>query len=134
MSQRPNQVYEFGPFVLDTVKHALFKDGSEVPLGAKTYDTLVFLVENRGRLVGKQELMESLWADSFVEESNLTQQISMVRRALGERAGEQKYVVTVSGRGYRFAADIKESPVPVSIAQPLDSAGNDAPRDLTLPP
>src|SRR6185369_9857208 len=124
MLQRSNQVYEFGPFVLDTMKHALFKDGSEVPIGAKTYDTLVFLVENRGRLVGKQELMESLWADSFVEESNLTQQISMVRKALGEKAGEQKYVVTVSGRGYRFAADVKESTVPASVAEPMDPAGN----------
>jgi len=124
MLQRSNQVYEFGPFVLDTMKHALFKDGSEVPIGAKTYDTLVFLVENRGRLVGKQELMESLWADSFVEESNLTQQISMVRKALGEKAGEQKYVVTVSGRGYRFAADVKESTVPASVAEPVDPAGN----------
>ena len=123
MLQRSNQVYEFGPFVLDTMKHALFKDGSEVPIGAKTYDTLVFLVENRGRLVGKQELMESLWADSFVEESNLTQQISMVRKALGEKAGEQKYVVTVSGRGYRFAADVKESTVPASVAEPVDPAG-----------
>ena len=124
MSPRSNQVYEFGPFVHNTVKHALFREGSEVPLGAKTYDTLVFLVLNRGRLVGKQELMGSLWADSFVEESNLTQQISMVRKALGEKAGEQKYVVTVSGRGYRFAAEVKEDPLPMVVTDPPNSARN----------
>ena len=96
-------LYAFGPFVLDTIQHALLKAGQPVSLTPKTYDTLLLLVRNGGRMVGKEELMRTLWPDSFVEESNLTQQISMVRSALGETAGEQKYVVTIPARGYRFS-------------------------------
>src|SRR5579872_3699900 len=106
MTQKTKPLYEFGPFVLDTSQHALFRDGEPVTLTPKTYDALVILVESGGRMLSKTELMKALWPDSFVEESNLTQQISMIRRALGETAGEARYVVTVQGRGYRFAAPV----------------------------
>ena len=99
--------YEFGPFVLDTFQHALLKDGKPVPLTPKTYDSLLVLVRNSGRMLSKEELMRSLWPDSFVEESNLTQQISMIRRALGESASDPRYVVTVPSLGYRFIADVR---------------------------
>src|SRR3984885_14741789 len=99
--------YEFGPFVLDTLQHALLKDGKPVPLTPKTYDALLVLVRNSGRMLSKEELMRSLWPDSFVEESNLTQQISMIRRALGESASDPRYVVTVPSLGYRFIADVR---------------------------
>ena len=99
--------YEFGPFVLDTLQHALLKDGKPVPLTPKTYDSLLVLVRNSGRMLSKEELMRSLWPDSFVEESNLTQQISMIRRALGESASDPRYVVTVPSLGYRFIADVR---------------------------
>lgn len=101
--------YEFGPFVLDTVQHVLLKEGEPVALTPKTYDTLLLLLENRGRLLFKEELMKALWPDSFVEESNLTQQVSMIRRALGESASDARYIVTVPGRGYRFAGEVKIS-------------------------
>ena len=80
-------LYEFGPFVLDTAQHLLLREGNPVPLTPKTYDLLLVLVESRGRMILKDELIKSVWADSFVEESNLTQQISAVRKALGESAG-----------------------------------------------
>jgi DNA-binding winged helix-turn-helix (wHTH) protein len=70
---------------------------------------LLVLVENSGRMLSKNELMKLLWPNSVVEESNLTQQISMIRKALGESPGEDRYIVTISGRGYRFAAEVKES-------------------------
>ena len=98
--------YEFGAFVLDTFQHALLKDGKPVALTPKTYDTLLLLVRNNGRMVPKEELMKVLWPDSFVEESNLTQQVSMIRRALGESASDPRYIVTVPSRGYRFIAEV----------------------------
>jgi DNA-binding winged helix-turn-helix (wHTH) protein/TolB-like protein len=108
-SERATHVYEFGPFVLDKSRRLLLKESKPVTLSPKTYDTLVVLVESRGRFLSKEELMGSLWPDSFVEESNLTQQISMLRKALGESAGEDRYVITVPGRGYRFVAYVSLS-------------------------
>jgi len=107
MEQKRQHFYQFGPFVLDTVQHALLRENQPVPLTPKTYDTLLVLVENTGRMLSKDELMKALWPDSFVEESNLTVQISAIRRTLGEVPGERRYIVTVPGRGYRFSADVK---------------------------
>jgi len=108
-TSRPQRAYEFGPFVLDTSQYSLFKEGKPVGLTPKTYDTLLLLVENSGRMLFKEELMKALWPDSFVEESNLTQQVSMIRRALGESASDPRYIVTVPGRGYRFTGEVKIS-------------------------
>jgi DNA-binding winged helix-turn-helix (wHTH) protein/TolB-like protein/Tfp pilus assembly protein PilF len=99
--------YEFGPFLLDTIQHVLLKEGRAVALTPKTYDTLLLLVQNSGRMLSKEELMKTLWPDSFVEESNLTQQVSMIRRALGDSPGDPHFIVTVPGRGYRFSAEVR---------------------------
>jgi DNA-binding winged helix-turn-helix (wHTH) protein/TolB-like protein/Tfp pilus assembly protein PilF len=99
--------YEFGPFVLDTIQHALLKQGKPVDITPKTYDTLLVLVQNGGRMLSKEELMATLWPDSFVEESNLTQQVSMIRKALGESANDPRYIVTVPARGYRFNPEVQ---------------------------
>jgi DNA-binding winged helix-turn-helix (wHTH) protein/TolB-like protein len=104
---RKAQVYEFHPFLLDTIQHLLFKEGAPVALTPKTYDTLLLLVQNSGRMLSKEELMKSLWPDSFVEESNLTQQVSMIRRALGDSSSDPRFIVTVPGRGYRFSAEVR---------------------------
>ena len=121
MLQKTEYLYEFGPFVLDTAQHLLSKENQPVQLTPKTHDALVVLIENRGRLLSKSELMAAVWPDSFVDESNLTQQISMIRKALGETAGDSRYIVTVPGKGYRFAAHVtqtvKEAPV-APIAPP----------------
>ena len=108
MRLNTGHLYEFGPFVLDTAQHVLLRQGKPVPLTPKTYDLLLVLVENSGRMLPKDELMKAVWPDSFVEDSNLTQQISAVRKALGETAGEDRYIVTVPGKGYRFAAAVTE--------------------------
>jgi len=115
--------YAFGPFVLDTIQHGLLKQGTPVPLTPKTYDTLLLLVQNCGRMLSKEELMQALWPDSFVEESNLTQQVSMIRKALGESASEPRYIVTVPGCGYRFAAELK----PDAEDEHRDRRGNSKP-------
>jgi TolB-like protein/DNA-binding winged helix-turn-helix (wHTH) protein/Flp pilus assembly protein TadD len=99
-------MYEFGPFRIDAVKRVLLREGELVPLTSKSLDTLLVLVEHCGQVVTKDDLMKTLWPDTIVEENNLTQQISMLRKALGERANEHRYVVTVPGRGYSFVAEV----------------------------
>jgi DNA-binding winged helix-turn-helix (wHTH) protein/TolB-like protein len=116
-----HQFYEFGPFILDTIQHLVLKEQEPVTLTPKTYDALLVLVRNSGRMLSKEELMVALWPDSFVEESNLTQQVSMIRKALGESPGEDRYIVTVPGRGYRFAAQVKawsQEKAPASVGRP----------------
>ena len=107
MSQQLEYVYEFGPFRIDALKRVLMREGEMVPLTSKSLDTLLVLVEHRGQVVSKDDLMKTLWPDTVVEENNLTQQISMLRKALGERANEHRYVVTVPGRGYSFVAEVR---------------------------
>lgn len=80
-----------------------------MPLTPRIFDTLVYLVENQGRMISKEELMKAIWPNAFVEENNLTQSVSALRRILGERRGENRYIVTVPGHGYRFAAIVKKN-------------------------
>src|SRR5437868_2255761 len=103
MSKQAKHFYEFGPYRLDTANRLLMHDGEVVPLKQKAVETLLVLVEGRGEVLGKEELMQRLWPDSFVEESNLTQNIYMLRKALG--VGD--YIETVPRRGYRFAAEVR---------------------------
>src|SRR5215471_15805616 len=106
MQLKSGYLYEFGPFVLDTSQCLLSREGIPVPIARKTCDLLLLFVESKGRLLPKDELKRSLWPDTFVDDSNLTQQISTARRVLGEAGGENRYIVTVPGRGYRFAAAV----------------------------
>src|SRR5579884_1258276 len=100
--------YAFGPFELDPEARVLHREGEPVPLTAKTFDTLVVLVENRGRLVDKDELLARVWAGSVVEEANLTQAIFTVRKILGDNPRNHQYIATVAGRGYQFVAPVSE--------------------------
>jgi DNA-binding winged helix-turn-helix (wHTH) protein len=106
MSQQVECIYEFGPFRIDALKRVLLREGEIVPLTSKGLDTLLTLVEHRGQVVTKDDLMKALWPDTVVEENNLTQQIAMLRKVLGERAKENRYIVTVPGRGYSFVAKV----------------------------
>ncbi|HYW69449.1 MAG TPA: DPP IV N-terminal domain-containing protein [Pyrinomonadaceae bacterium] len=102
MSKENRHFYEFGPFRIDTRNRQVLRENEVVPLKAKAVDTLLLLIEGRGDVVAKDELMQRLWPDSFVEEANLTQNIYTLRKALG---GD--YIQTVPRRGYRFVADVK---------------------------
>lgn len=108
MSKRPLKFYEFGPFRLNATERLLLRDREIVPLTPKVIDTLVVLVENTGHVLEKNELMETLWPDSFVEESSLTQNISLLRRALGETNDGRQYIETLPKRGYRFVVAVRE--------------------------
>lgn len=108
MGNRISHLYEFGPFHLDAAERVLRRDGQEVPLTPKTLDILLILVEHSGRILEKRELMDRVWPDSFVEESNLTQQVSTLRKAMGDTSGAPEFIETVPKRGYRFIAVVRE--------------------------
>ena len=101
-------IYEFGPFRLDPRERRLFREERPIPLRTKVFDTLCVLVGAHGRLVGKQDLLQSVWPDAVVEEGNLAHNISALRKALGEPATGQEYIETVPGQGYRFVAPVRE--------------------------
>jgi len=103
--------YEFSSFRLDAARRVLFMRGTPLLLPPKVFNTLLILVERRGQLVEKDELMKLLWPDSFVEEANLTQNVSLLRKLLGEGPNDHRYIVTVPGRGYRFVAEVMLSSV-----------------------
>lgn len=108
MSTKPHHAcYAFGPFLLDTRERVLLRDGEVVPLTAKVFETLCVLVENNGHALEKEELIKTLWPDTFVEEGNLTQNVSRLRKVLGEEGGQQ-YIETLPRRGYRFTAEVHE--------------------------
>src|SRR5688572_23581574 len=100
--------WEFEGFKVLTEVRLLLSHGTPVPLTSKSFDTLVLLIANRDRVVTKDELLQSVWPDVAVEEGNLTQQIFLLRKALGENAQQPRYIVTVPGHGYRFTARVKE--------------------------
>lgn len=108
MKETEAKIYEFGPFRLDVAEHRLSRGGEEVLLTPKVFDLLVVLAQNRGRLMGKEELLKAVWPDSFVEEANLNVNVSALRKALGETPSAPQYVETVPRRGYRFVADVRE--------------------------
>ena len=107
-AERDDHLYQFGPFCLDASERVLLRDGRLVPLPPKAFSTLLALVLSSGHLVEKDSLMEKVWPDEFVEESNLAQHISMLRKALGETVEDTKYIETVPRRGYRFVAPVSE--------------------------
>ncbi|MBK9316930.1 MAG: transcriptional regulator [Acidobacteria bacterium] len=108
MSLQTKHLYEFGPFRLDAAEHLLLRDGEAVPLTPKSFDLLLALVKRHGHLLEKDELMKLVWPDTFVEEANLSSNISLIRKALGDGENGQRFIETVPKRGYRFVADVRE--------------------------
>jgi DNA-binding winged helix-turn-helix (wHTH) protein/tetratricopeptide (TPR) repeat protein len=110
MSPETKVLYEFGRFRCDPREHLFLCEGTPVSLAPKAFEILVILIQSNGRLLTKDELMQKVWPDSFVEESNLTVNISALRRALGEPPGGQQFIETVPKRGYRFVVPVSEIP------------------------
>src|SRR5688500_19778910 len=100
MDKSSRHIYRFGPFRLNPAEQQLLRDNHVVPLTPKSFDLLVVLVEQKGRLVTKDELLQRVWPDSFVEEANLSVKMSALRRALGETPQQVEYIETVPRRGY----------------------------------
>src|SRR6202166_1671341 len=112
-------LYRFGQFVLDSRKRMVCRGDSPVSLTPKAFDVLLFLVQNPNRLVTKEQLLQAVWGDTFVEEGNLTQYISLLRKALGDNSEDTRLIVTISRKGYQFTAD-------VIVAEAADIARQDA--------
>src|SRR5215510_8854149 len=109
---------EFGPFRLDKNKHRLLRDGEPVHLSPKALQALVVLVENAGKLMEREALIQAVWADTFVEDANLTVAISHLRRALGQDGETAEYIETIPRVGYRFVAEVREvneQPTPLIV-------------------
>ena len=105
---KTKRLYEFGPFRFDPEESVLLRDGKPVYLKPKVLETLLVLIENRGRILDKETLMQRLWQDTFVEEANLTVNISQLRKVLGQSEGGDQFIETLPRRGYRFTADVRE--------------------------
>ena len=112
------QQFEFGDFRVDRSRRLLLRGRDPVPLTSKAFDTLWLLVTRQGEVLEKRELMEALWPDTAVEENNLNQSISALRRALGETRGENRYIATVPGKGYCFTAEVRPCIVPAAAPDP----------------
>jgi pimeloyl-ACP methyl ester carboxylesterase/DNA-binding winged helix-turn-helix (wHTH) protein len=106
MKSFPSRIYQFGQFTLDGGERLLFDGAAMIALAPKAFDTLLLLVENCGHVLSKEEIMEKVWEDAFVEENNLAQNISILRKALGEGVSGAKFIETVSKRGYRFITPV----------------------------
>ncbi len=126
MPLRKKRFYEFGPFRLDASIPVLLRNGDIVPLTPKALDTLVLLVENAGNVVEKETLIQTVWPSAVVEESNVSQHIYTLRKALGDGVGSAVHIETVPKRGYRLIGMIMEAPE--------ETNGRDAPSSVAPRP
>jgi DNA-binding winged helix-turn-helix (wHTH) protein len=110
MSNINKDLYEFGPFRLDADQQLLSPGDQPIPLQPKAFETLLVLVRNGEKIALKEDLLNAVWPDTFVEESNLTQNVFVLRKALGDADGERRYIITVPGRAYRFAEKVRLVP------------------------
>src|SRR5262249_45305701 len=107
MSRTLKLIYKFDSFVLDAEERVLLRDGRMIPLTPKVFETLLLLVKNQGSIVTKQTILETLWPDVFVEESNVTFNITMLRKAIGDTTERPVYIETLPRRGYRFKPEVR---------------------------
>ena len=131
MSEPTPVAYEFDEWRVDVRRRLLLHDGQPVPLSPRALDTLLFLLEHHGHIVGKDELMQAVWPDTFVEENNLTQCISALRRVFGERRGDHRFIATVAGRGYQFVAEARA--VSAAMAPAVSPETVDVPVETAVP-
>jgi len=128
---KPEEIFQFGEFQINVLARVLRREEEVLTLNRRAFDVLLYLVQNSGRILTHDELLKNVWPDTFVDENNLAQSISGLRRALGEKPGDNSYIITLPGRGYQFVA-----PVTVVVAESLSTipdaanAARDAPNQL----
>src|SRR5580693_7703402 len=110
MVPQESRIYRFGAFRVEPGARSLTRDEQPVPLAPKAFDLLLYMTRNAGRLLTKEELLGAVWPDSIVEEGNLSQNVFLLRKALGESSKENRYILTIPGRGYQFAATLEAEP------------------------
>jgi DNA-binding winged helix-turn-helix (wHTH) protein/Tfp pilus assembly protein PilF len=121
-----HKIYHFDPFRLDAEARHLWRGNKPVRLPSKTFDVLLYLVEQHGRIVERDELLRAIWRDQFVEDGNLTVRITELRKTLGDTFGEAKFIATVSGRGYCFVARVRE--MDEDETEPFNKTETSAPK------
>jgi TolB-like protein/Tfp pilus assembly protein PilF len=122
MSHQPPGFYEFEDFRLEVSRRLLLRQGQSVRLTPKVFDTLLLLVQRKGKVISKDDLMREVWPDTAVEENNLNQNISTLRRVLGENRGENRYIATVPGQGYRFVPTVASAGFAQLTTEPVTVA------------
>src|SRR5215217_390063 len=133
-SENTTHFYAFDSFLVDTAKTVLLEGERVVSLTPKAFELLLVLVQQPGRVLKKEELLELVWANTFVDENNLPRNISALRKALGEEPTEHKYIVAVPGQGYRFVADVRELETPAAgLSRPLPESFTPAPAQANQP-
>ena len=129
-----SSLYRFRQFVLDPAKRTLSRADSPVFLNPRAMDVLIFLAQNPTRLVTKEELLDAVWGDAFVEEGNLTQSISNVRKALGDNSEDTRLIVTIPRKGYQFTGNVTVGEAgDVARPGPVQTAATAAPQTGTRP-
>src|SRR5713226_3775311 len=132
MGNQDHHLYEFDQFQLDAAERLLVLNGRPVQVTPKAFDTLVTLVRNSGHVVGKEELIGEVWADTFVDDNTLAQNISLLRKALGQNREGQGYIETVPKRGYRFVAGVRDVVIEMHsrVHAVIEEREADAPGEL----
>jgi len=129
--------YDFGSFRLDLLNRELLKNGVHVSITQKSFELLQFLIENRGRGLRKNEILNNIWTESYVEEANLAQHIYMIRKVLKDNGNTEKYIETIPKYGYRFNGEVFESSgneTPLQRAIISDSSANEKPKNEIIIP
>lgn len=138
MADEQPRAYRIGPFRVDLMRHCITDAAHAVlPVSSRAYDALLYLVEHRERVVGKDELMKAVWPKAVVEENNLNQAISSLRRAFGDSRESPRYLATIPGRGYRFIADVQREfaePADATFVPPATPAAIQVPEPGATPP
>src|SRR5580704_10863185 len=131
MSMKTEGVFQFGEFQIDAKAHTLRREEEIVALNYRAFDVLLYFVQNPGRVLTRDELLKNVWADTYVDENNLAQSISALRRALEEKPGDNTYIVTLPGRGYQFVSMVQVvAPENPPIVRDAASAANNGPRGV----
>src|SRR6202021_1412012 len=107
MSMKSGEIFRFGKFQIDARARTVRREKAIVTLNSRSFDVLLYLVQNPGRVLAREEILKNVWPDAFVDEHSLAQSISVLRRALEEKPGDNSYIVTLPGRGYQFVSEVQ---------------------------
>src|SRR6202167_2642788 len=107
MPMKAGEIFQFGKFQIDARARTLRREEETVTLNRRAFDVLLYLVQNPGRVIPRDELLKNVWPDTFVDENSLAQSISALRRALDEKPRDNNYVATLPGRGYQFVSPVQ---------------------------
>src|SRR5580698_8593191 len=131
-SMQPEGIYEFGEFRIEALARTLRRREEIVTLNRRAFDVLLYFVQNPGRVLTRDELLKNVWPDTYVDENSLAQSISVLRRALEEKPGDNNYVATLPGRGYQFVSQVHVIAPDRLAVVPNATAATHAPGGMIL--